>query len=216
LLISFVFCIDEQGNVKYTEGKIHSKKCAYNQLQAMTCTSEYDVKLEQSISPTNSTTADSETIHDDFKLHDKQYHQHKSNHKHLQSLKLENNNIKYESCNAELQQRCNTIEKTATISIIEEEQQIDQQLEHITYPPSCRIKCESGYKCEMLRCEQCIQEAGQLAIMEMDQDSGILDDDGASSKLDTDAEVKEELKVLVIFTFLFSYCILVCILLLIL
>lgn len=55
------------------------------------------------------------------------------------------------------------------------------------------VKCESDYKCDIMKCEQCMKE-GQIAILEMDKDSGIVLDD----KLDGDPNVKEELDVVVI------------------
>lgn len=55
------------------------------------------------------------------------------------------------------------------------------------------VKCESDYKCDIMKCEQCMKE-GQIAILEMDKDSGIVLDD----KLDGDPDVKEELDVVVI------------------
>lgn len=53
---------------------------------------------------------------------------------------------------------------------------------------NCNVKCESDYKCDIMKCEQCMKE-GQMAILEIDKDSGILLDD----KLDADPDVKEEL-----------------------
>ncbi|XP_011505333.1 PREDICTED: uncharacterized protein LOC105368115 [Ceratosolen solmsi marchali] len=185
-------CITK-GDAERTEGKMHSSKYAYSQKQVVNCNSGYDVKLEQNVSPANSMTDDSKTTHGASKLHGQQCHQHKKYHR---NLKLENNNVKCELCNVEFQQKRIRIGKPATVSAIDEGQQRDQQLEHITCASSCKIKSESGYKCEIFRCEQCMKEAGQLAIMEMNKNSGILDDDAASSKLETDAEVKEELNTL--------------------
>lgn len=62
-----------------------------------------------------------------------------------------------------------------------------------------RVKSEGSYKCEILKCEQCAKDAaGQLSCTEIDKDSGILEDDAGSAKLDIDTtDVKEELGTLV-------------------
>lgn len=83
------------------------------------------------------------------------------------NFKLENNNVKCESCSMEI--------------------------DGLPCVANCNVvKCESDYKCDIMKCEQCMKE-GQIA-MEMDKDSGIVLDD----KLDGDPDVKEELDVVVI------------------
>jgi hypothetical protein len=85
------------------------------------------------------------------------------------NFKLENNNVKCESCSMEI-------------------------ADGLPCVANCNVvKCESDYKCDIMKCEQCMKE-GQIAIMEMDKDSGIVLDD----KLDGDPDVKEELDVVVI------------------
>lgn len=84
------------------------------------------------------------------------------------NFKLENNNVKCESCSMEI--------------------------DGMPCVANCNVvKCESDYKCDIMKCEQCMKE-GQIAILEMDKDSGIVLDD----KLDGDPDVKEELDVVVI------------------
>lgn len=84
------------------------------------------------------------------------------------NFKLENNNVKCESCSVETG-------------------------DNLSCVANCNVKCESDYKCEIIKCEQCMKE-GQMAILEIDKDSGILLDD----KLDADPDVKEELNVVAI------------------
>ncbi|XP_029670279.1 inactive histone-lysine N-methyltransferase 2E [Formica exsecta] len=85
------------------------------------------------------------------------------------NFKLENNNVKCESCSMEI-------------------------ADGLPCVANCNVvKCESDYKCDIMKCEQCMKE-GQIAILEMDKDSGIVLDD----KLDSDPDVKEELDVVVI------------------
>lgn len=85
------------------------------------------------------------------------------------NFKLENNNVKCESCTMDI-------------------------ADGLPCAANCNVvKCESDYKCDIMKCEQCMKE-GQIAIMEMDKDSGIVLDD----KLDGDPDVKEELDVVVI------------------
>lgn len=85
------------------------------------------------------------------------------------NFKLENNNVKCESCSMEI-------------------------ADGLPCVANCNVvKCESDYKCDIMKCEQCMKE-GQIAILEMDKDSGIVLDD----KLDNDPDVKEELDVVVI------------------
>lgn len=79
------------------------------------------------------------------------------------NFKLENNNVKCESCSVEMG-------------------------DNLSCVANCNVKCESDYKCDIMKCEQCMKE-GQMAILEIDKDSGILLDD----KLDVDPDVKEEL-----------------------
>jgi len=85
------------------------------------------------------------------------------------NFKLENNNVKCESCSMEI-------------------------ADGLPCVANCNVvKCESDYKCDIMKCEQCMKE-GQIAILEMDKDSGIVLDD----KLDGDPDVKEELDVVLI------------------
>ncbi|XP_018375519.1 PREDICTED: uncharacterized protein LOC108769176 [Trachymyrmex cornetzi] len=114
------------------------------------CTSTCEVKME-TLSPTEklSVTASCPSS---------KYH----------NFKLENNNVKCESCSMEI--------------------------DGLPCVANCNVvKCESDYKCDIMKCEQCMKE-GQIAILEMDKDSGIVLDD----KLDGDPDVKEELDVVVI------------------
>ncbi|XP_012229586.2 uncharacterized protein Hers [Linepithema humile] len=114
------------------------------------CTSTCEVKME-TLSPTEklSVTANCPS----------KYH----------NFKLENNNVKCESCSMEI-------------------------ADGLPCVANCNVvKCESDYKCDIMKCEQCMKE-GQIAILEMDKDSGIVLDD----KLDGDPDVKEELDVVLI------------------
>lgn len=83
-------------------------------------------------------------------------------------FKLENNNVKCESCSVDIAGGLPCV-------------------------ANCNVKCESDYKCDMMKCEQCMKE-GQMAILEIDKDSGIVLDD----KLDGDSDVKEELNDVVV------------------
>lgn len=110
--------------------------------QKRACTSTCEVKME-TLSPTEKlavTTCPSNKFH---------------------TFKLENNNVKCESCSVEMG-------------------------DNLTCAANCNVKCESDYKCDIMKCEQCMKE-GQMGILEIDKDSGILLDD----KLDTDTDVKE-------------------------
>ncbi|XP_012254256.2 uncharacterized protein LOC105685030 [Athalia rosae] len=124
------------------------KSCQNNEMskcncQKHACTSTCEVKTE--------------TLSPDEKLSVVQCPSNK-----LPNLKLENNNVKCESCS-------------------------DEVSENIPCESNCNVKCESGYKCEILKCEQCVK--GQMAILDIDKDSGILLID---DKLEGDG-VKEEL-----------------------
>ena len=119
------------------------------------CTSTCEVKLEV-LSPTE-TLSPSPTS--------------SRNEKAIQDFKLENNNVKCESC---------------SVGIV-----VGQ--ENISCAANCNVKCETGYKCEMMKCEQCMKE-GQMAIMEHKKDSGVpmmIDDK-------TDSAVKEEINDVVV------------------
>lgn len=118
------------------DGKLRKCGC-----QQHACTSTCDVKLE-SLSPTEKLSTPN-----------------------CPSLKMENNNVKCESCSMDI-------------------------TENITCVANCNVKCESEYKCESLKCEQC----AKACLIEMDKDSGIVIDD----KCENDAEVKEELSDVVI------------------
>ncbi|XP_077264296.1 uncharacterized protein LOC143898591 [Temnothorax americanus] len=114
------------------------------------CTSTCEVKME-TLSPT-------EKLSVAASCPSSKYH----------NFKLENNNVKCESCSMEI--------------------------DGLPCVANCNVvKCESDYKCDIMKCEQCMKE-GQIAILEMDKDSGIVLDD----KLDGDPDVKEELDVVVI------------------
>ncbi|XP_036140496.1 uncharacterized protein LOC105835086 [Monomorium pharaonis] len=114
------------------------------------CTSTCEVKIE-TLSPT-------EKLSVAASCPSNKYH----------NFKLENNNVKCESCSMEI--------------------------DGLPCVANCNVvKCESDYKCDIMKCEQCMKE-GQIAILEMDKDSGIVLDD----KLDGDPDVKEELDVIVI------------------
>ncbi|XP_043473402.1 uncharacterized protein LOC122505686 [Leptopilina heterotoma] len=132
------------------------KKCVENKIRKCTCqkhacTSTCEVKME-SLSPSEKlstpTTCPSTKIH---------------------NFKLENNNVKCESCSVE-------------IGV------------NLSCAANCNVKCESDYKCEILKCEQCDKD-GQISMLDMDKDLGILLID---EKLENDTEVKEELNDVVI------------------
>ncbi|XP_050480296.1 uncharacterized protein LOC126868640 isoform X1 [Bombus huntii] len=125
------------------------KDCSEDKLQKCgcqkhACTSTCEVKLE-TLSPSEKLAV---TICSSNKFH---------------NFKLENNNVKCESCSVEMG-------------------------DNVSCVANCNVKCESDYKCDIMKCEQCMKE-GQMAILEIDKDSGILLDD----KLDADPDVKEEL-----------------------
>ncbi|KAK9301858.1 hypothetical protein QLX08_005955 [Tetragonisca angustula] len=125
------------------------KDCSEDKLQKCgcqkhACTSTCEVKLE-TLSPSEKLAA---TMCPSNKFH---------------NFKLENNNVKCESCSVEMG-------------------------DNLSCVANCNVKCESDYKCDIMKCEQCMKE-GQMAILEIDKDSGILLDD----KLDVDPDVKEEL-----------------------
>lgn len=84
------------------------------------------------------------------------------------NFKLENNNVKCESCSVEMG-------------------------DNLPCVANCNVKCETDYKCDIMKCEQCIKD-GQMAILDIDKDSGILLD----NKLDVDSDVKEELNDVVV------------------
>ncbi|KAK2588349.1 hypothetical protein KPH14_004364 [Odynerus spinipes] len=123
-----------------TEDKL--RKCA---CQKHACTSTCEVKME-TLSPSEKLTVENCPS---SKFHD---------------FKLENNNVKCESCSVEIG-------------------------DNIGCAANCNVKCESDYKCAIMKCEQCIKES-RMTILEIDKDPGaLLIDD----KLDTDPDVKEEL-----------------------
>lgn len=93
--------------------------------------------------------------------------------KTIHDFKLENNNVKCESCSVGL--------------VVGQE--------NISCSANCNVKCESGYKCEIMKCEQCMKE-GQMAILELEKDSGILLID--EKRLEADTGVKEELNDVVV------------------
>lgn len=78
------------------------------------------------------------------------------------NFKLENNNVKCESCSMEI--------------------------DGLPCVANCNVvKCESDYKCNIMKCEQCMKE-GQIA-MEMDKDSGIVLDDKLDGDPDVKEEL---------------------------
>lgn len=114
------------------------------------CTSTCEVKME-TLSPTDKTVVVSP---------DNQYN----------NFKIENNNVKCESCSLDITDRLPCV-------------------------ANCNVvKYESDYKCDIMKCEQCIKEGQIDSISELDKDSGIVLDD----KLESDPDVKEELDVVVI------------------
>nr|XP_031847276.1 protein piccolo isoform X2 [Nomia melanderi] len=134
----------DKGEENSMEDKLQKCGC-----QKRACTSTCEVKME-TLSPTEKLTV---TTCPSNKFH---------------TFKLENNNVKCESCSVEMG-------------------------DNLTCVANCNVKCESDYKCDIMKCEQCMKE-GQMAILEIDKDSGILLDD----KLDTDTDVKEELNDVVV------------------
>ncbi|XP_063993943.1 uncharacterized protein LOC135171384 [Diachasmimorpha longicaudata] len=82
----------------------------------------------------------------------------------LHGVKLENNNVKCESCSVGVNK-------------------------NLSCTANCNVECDNDYKCDIIKCEQCIKD-GQIAILEIDKDSGgiLLIDD----KLDENC-VKEEI-----------------------
>ncbi|XP_024937296.1 uncharacterized protein LOC107264252 isoform X1 [Cephus cinctus] len=124
------------------------RKCS---CQKHACTSTCEVKME-TLSPTDKLTV---TTCPTSKL---------------RNFKLENNNVKCESCSV------------ASVG------------ENLPCAANCEVKCESGYKCEIIKCEQCMKE-GQMTILEIDKDSGILMID---DKLETEPDVKEEMNDVVV------------------
>lgn len=122
------------------------RKCA---CQKHACTSTCEVKVE-TLSPTEKLSVT--TSCPGSKFH---------------NFKIENNNVKCESCNMELS-------------------------DGLPCVANCNVKCESDYKCDIMKCEQCMKEGG--IVLELDKNPGIVLDD----KLDGDPNVKEELDVVVI------------------
>lgn len=135
-----------QDEKKCAESKIEKCSC-----QKHACTSTCEVKME-SISPTEKLSTP--TSCQSAKIH---------------NFKLENNNVKCESCSVEIG-------------------------ENLSCSANCNVKCESGYKCEIMKCEQCDKD-GQMSMLDMDKDLGILLID---DKLETDTEVKEEINDVVV------------------
>lgn len=145
-------------------------------------TTKCEVKLEQSVSPA-SDEAGSDKPPSSSSTPSSAHQHHHHHHHHHHSFKLENNNVKCESRYLAIEDGSATASSTASAS--------DDQQPRVG--------------CLVLKCEQCVKEAGQLAIMEMDKDSGILEDDAGSGKLETDTEVKEELNALVSCTLFFCH-----------
>ncbi|XP_046816205.1 uncharacterized protein LOC124423023 isoform X3 [Vespa crabro] len=128
-----------------TEDKL--RKCA---CQKHGCTSTCEVKME-TLSPSEKLTVGN--------CPSSKFHE----------FKLENNNVKCESCSVEIG-------------------------DNLSCAANCNVKCESDYKCDIMKCEQCMKES-KMAILEIDKDSGILLID---DKLDADPDVKEELNDVVV------------------
>ena len=157
-------------------------KCAHKQRTAAATASSCEVKLEQSDSPSATESTDNKPL---------RAQQH--------SVKLENNNGKCESCSVDSGRHSSSVtaddmehdDVVASNTVDADDDNDDAQQQQ--RPSPCRVKSEQGYKCEILKCEQCAKEAGHLANMEIDKDSGILDDDAGSGKLETDTDVKDEL-----------------------
>ncbi|CAD6201743.1 GSCOCG00002751001-RA-CDS [Cotesia congregata] len=94
----------------------------------------------------------------------------------MRTFKTENNNVKCESCSVGI------VSDTSALSCVS----------------NCNVKCEQqdDYKCGIIKCEQCLKEDREMAILEIDKDSGILMID---DKLDAaEAEVKEEISDVVV------------------
>ncbi|XP_032665279.1 uncharacterized protein LOC116841448 [Odontomachus brunneus] len=127
-----------------TEDKM--RKCA---CQKHACTSTCEVKVE-TLSPTEKLSVAASCPGSKF-----------------HNFKMENNNVKCESCSMELG-------------------------DGLPCVANCNVKCESDYKCDIMKCEQCMKEGG--IVLELDKNPGIVLDD----KLDGDPNVKEELDVVVI------------------
>ncbi|XP_015182252.1 PREDICTED: uncharacterized protein LOC107069441 [Polistes dominula] len=124
------------------------RKCA---CQKHGCTSTCEVKME-TLSPSEKLTVGN--------CPSSKFHE----------FKLENNNVKCESCSVEIG-------------------------DNLGCAANCNVvKCESDYKCDIMKCEQCMKES-RMAILEIDKDSGILMID---DKLDADPDVKEELNDVVV------------------
>ncbi|CAB0044938.1 unnamed protein product [Trichogramma brassicae] len=156
-----------------------------------------EVKIEQSVSPASdsvgSTTCEPEASSTPMKLHHHQPHNHPQHHHphhqhphhHHHGLNIENNNVKCEACSS------------GSVSDQTELESEGQHHHHAQTPMVCRVKCETGCGgCDILKCEQCIKESGQLSNSEIDKDSGILEDDAGCGKMEIDTEVKEELNAL--------------------
>uniref|UniRef100_A0ABD2VZJ8 BAH domain-containing protein n=1 Tax=Trichogramma kaykai TaxID=54128 RepID=A0ABD2VZJ8_9HYME len=153
-----------------------------------------EVKIEQSVSPASdsvgSTTCEPEASSTPMKLHHHQphnhpQHHHPHHHHHHHGLNIENNNVKCEACSS------------GSVSDQTELESESQHHHHAQTPMVCRVKCETGCGgCDILKCEQCIKESGQLSNSEIDKDSGILEDDAGCGKMEIDTEVKEELNAL--------------------
>lgn len=122
------------------------RKCA---CQKHACTSTCEVKVE-TLSPTEKLSVAASCPGSKF-----------------HNFKMENNNVKCESCSMELG-------------------------DGLPCVANCNVKCESDYKCDIMKCEQCMKEGG--IVLELDKNPGIVLDD----KLDGDPNVKEELDVVVI------------------
>ncbi|XP_074113183.1 uncharacterized protein LOC141536506 isoform X2 [Cotesia typhae] len=94
----------------------------------------------------------------------------------MRTFKTENNNVKCESCSVGI------VSDSSALSCVS----------------NCTVKCEQqdDYKCGIIKCEQCLKEDREMAILEIDKDSGILMID---DKLDVaEAEVKEEISDVVV------------------
>lgn len=120
---NFLFCHPQQDEKSCTEDKLRKCGCQKHACTSATC----EVKVE-TLSPTEKLSVASSP---GSKFND---------------FKLENNNVKCESCSLELGGGLPCV-------------------------ANCNVKCESDYKCDIMNCEQCMKEGGMT--LEVDKDSGI-------------------------------------------
>ncbi|XP_057329329.1 uncharacterized protein LOC130670131 isoform X2 [Microplitis mediator] len=165
------------------EQKCTDNKCNKCTCQKRACTSTCDVKIE-TLSPAEATVpSPSLQSQSPVSLQQSQPTHPPTLQKlppmsteSIRTFKMENNNVKCESC---------------SVGIVS-----DNNLSCVS---NCNVKCEEqqdDYKCGIIKCEQCLKEEREMAILEIDKDSGILMID---DKLEAaEAEVKEELNDVVV------------------